>query len=344
MKTMARKVCLSMILCLSVFVSTVYAASGTLTYSSSEGNDYFGPWVMHEPGWDRYLMFVSMNSTVAKGKPSKGNGDANTYNSACKTYFADRIWVTWHFGNGLTPSEWGGADSYGTTGPLLLLSPGGPGEDALIGDPSVVYWQGKWHMFYEGTSRCDGNDNRIFHATADNWSGPWTKQGEVWGLYGDLTGSGLSWPTVMVDNGQLHLYFTDGSVRLMAATALDSTGHHFLMENYDQTQPLGMSNPAPVIGSLVNRATVVKTDNGYKMVYDNFGRTEVRVTESTNKFNFASGIQVLTTEAGTWQTKHVGLPQLLKDGTSERIYYTGTYTAGGTSPDDVSSIGYYLLN
>jgi len=344
MKAIARKVCLSMILSLSVFVSTVYAASGTLTYGSPEGNDYFGPWVMHEPGWDRYLMFLSMNSTVVGGKPSKGKGDNGTYNSACKTDYADRIWVTWHFGDGVTPAGWGGADSYGTTGPLLLLSPGGPGENALIGDPSVVYWQGKWHMYYEGTSSCDGNNNRIFHATADNWSGPWTKQGELWGLYGDLTGSGLSWPTVMVDNGQLHLYFTDGSVRLMAATALDNTGHNFVMENYDNSKPLGMNNPAPVISSLVNRATVVKAGSVYKMVYDNFGRTEVRVSESANKFSFAPGSQVLNTVAGTWQAKHVGLPQLLLDGTSQRIYYTGTFTPTGTNPDDVSSIGYYPLN
>ncbi|KAF0218734.1 MAG: hypothetical protein FD174_2517 [Geobacteraceae bacterium] len=310
-----------------VLPSFSLGAQRLLTYGPAPTyTGYFGQWVLHEQGWDRYLMYFSISSSVVNGKPANTTpGDNGTYNSKCNTWWGDRIWLTWHFGEGKDPAGWNANDGYGNIPPFMVLNIGGAGESALIGDPSVVYWKNKWHMFYEGTDSCDGSNNRIFHATADSWFGPWTKQGEVQGLWGMVTGSGLSWPTILVEDDQLYLYFTDGYVRLLAAKALDSTGHNFVMMNYDVSKPLGLSNPAPVSAELINRGQVVKNGSLYKLLYDNFGRTAISMSESNDKFNFPSGTIYLLPQSNSpnWENLRVGLPSYLAVGGEQRIYYTG---------------------
>ncbi len=322
-----------------------------ITYGPAPMNlKYFGQSVLHEPGWDRYLMYLSMNSSIVNGKPANtAPGDPGTYNQQCGTWWADRIWLTWHFGDGKTPTGWNANDGYGNIPPILMLNIGGPGESGLIGDPAVVYWNGQWHMYYEGTDWCDGSHNNIFHATAPSWFGPWTKQGPVWGLWGlhgqpPETDSGFSWPTVLIENNQLYLYFTDGHVRLLAAWAMDNTGHSFYMMNYNPNQALGATNPAPVLPitptvEMANRGQVVKVGNQYKLIYDNFGRTQIKVSVSNNKFSFPVGSTVLTTQASNplWENVRVGLPSYLLVSGEERVYYTGE---GTQSP---ASIGIFLL-
>jgi hypothetical protein len=73
-------------------------------YSSPVGNA-FGPSIIHHSGWDRYLMYFSINSTVKNDYPSLSKpGDSGTYNDKCNTWHADRIWFTWHFGDGVESS------------------------------------------------------------------------------------------------------------------------------------------------------------------------------------------------------------------------------------------------
>jgi len=265
-----------------------------LTYPcDGQYTNVFGPWVMHEPGWDRYLMFFSKNSPI-------------------DGYWADRIYVTWHYGDGKDPSGW--------EQPLLLLEPEGEGvgsgEDRLIGDPSVVYWNGKWHMYYEGTDQPDGNNNSIFHAVADDWSGPWIKKGMV-ELSGNHQGSGLSWPTVYVENNELYLFYTDGSLHLLCAKATDSTGQNFTMLNGGN----------PIISAWVNRAQVIKLPNGtYLLTYDIFGQKEIYQSYSDTITHFPVGRKILEARPGEWDSNQTGLPCILPpwSGSNEwRIYYTG---------------------
>jgi len=336
------KTFLSMISAILILVMLVSAAGpGVLTYYKS-GNNTFGQWVIKENGWDRYLMFFSCNSTVVNGKPSTSSpGDSGTYNTPASSWWADRIWLTWSFGDGKNINGWDANDGNGNIPPFLMLSPGGSGQSCLVGDPSVVYWQGQWHMYYEGTDNPDGSGNRIFHATASSWMGPWTKQGQVSGLWADTRSCGLSWPTVLVDGSQLVLYFTDNSCRLMAAYNTDTTGSNFTMANYDGGIPLnydpnqGTVNPVPVRNN-VNRGTVKYFNGTYNLVFDNFGRTTTYTATSSNKFNFlnVTATQIMSTSDGAWYNNNVGLPSFCFGSYTNRIYFTGNQSG-------LNKLGYY---
>jgi hypothetical protein len=326
-------------------VNSLGQTPGMFTYNQNAAGNTFGQWVIREPGWDRYLMFFSCNSTVVNGKPSNQSpGDPGTYNPVLTTpgntnWWADRIWVTWSYGDGR--SGW----DPDAIAPLLLLSPNGASmnQRCLIGDPSVVSWQGQWHMYYEGTDDPGGLSNHLFHATAPNWNGPWTSQGAVQGVWGATNGSGLSWPTVMVDGSQLALYFTDGAIRLMAATNTDTTGHNFAMVNYNPGQPLNYTdNPQPVMVNVsANRGTVKYFNGAYQLVHDNFGRTAVYQRASANKFDFTSSpaTQLLAITNGDWYNVRVGLPSFCAGAYTNRIYFTGTQSNGVGGAQ--SKIGYY---
>lgn len=341
---MKKQIISKVIMVAIVFAFSTYVNAlgpGVITYTKP-GNNTFGSWVIKENGWDRYLMYFSCNSTVVNGKPSTLTpGDTGTYNSPANSWWADRIWLTWSFGDGKSISEWDANDGYGNIPPFLMLSPGGPGESCLIGDPSVVYWQDQWHMFYEGTDNPNGVDNRIFHAVAPNWNGPWTKQGMVNGLWGDTRNCGLSWPTVMIDNGQLVLYFTDNCSRLMAAVNTDLTGHNFMMANFNGLIPLnydpdlGPVNPVPVCNN-VNRGTVKYFNGQYQLVHDNFGQSAVYQRSSSNKFDFLSSTatQIMSIADGAWYNENVGLPNFCYGSFTNRIYFTGKQSS-------LNKIGYY---
>jgi hypothetical protein len=152
---------------LAVSLASAWAYERSLTYGPAPIFErFFGASLLHDPEWDRYLMYFTANGSIVSGRPSnKVPGDPGTYNDTCATWWGDRIWLTWHFGDGINPQGWDAADGVGNVPPLLMLTVGGPGESAMIGDPAVVYWAGQWHMYYDGTDDCAGNSNQIFHAT-----------------------------------------------------------------------------------------------------------------------------------------------------------------------------------
>lgn len=260
-------------------------------------------------------MYFTADSGVLNGRPyalaSAQSGDPNTFNSSCGTWYADRIWLAWSFTDGKT--EWNQNDGYGNIPPYLAISPGGAGESALVGDPAVCYWNGQWHMYYEGTDRCDGSGNNIFQAVSGSWFGPWLKLGPVVGLPVPIDQFGLAWPSVLLDNNQLYLYFDD-TVVLRVAKATDVLGQTF------------SSMPNPVISDYVNKAQVVKlSSNHYRLAYDNFGQTELRIADSCNPFSFDSGSKVL----GGQVSRPCYLPK------ERRVYYSG--------PGNNASIGLLTL-
>ncbi len=303
------------------------------------GVRYFGPDVQHVDG--QYVMYVTANSAISGGQPSNSGGDAGTYNATCNTFFGDRIWMTSNASSAL--------GHFGWSQPQLMLQQGGAGESALIGDPAVVYWKGKWHMYYEGTDQCSGLQNNIFHAVADSWRGPWRKTGLVWGLWGlRSAGSGFSWPSVFVENDQLYLYFSDEVPTLRAARSISDDGQRFFMMNYNPNLPLSGSNPAPVVADTVNRAKVIKDPQGYVLVYDTLGRKEIKFSRSAQSpLAFNAGqrlISVYDPETKAWENGRVGLPTAMYENGEYRLYYTGERAnANGTVDDNSGTIGVMVI-
>jgi hypothetical protein len=278
----------------------------------------FGQWVVRDAATHEYLMYVSISSAIVDGQPTaKLPGDRGTYNAACKAWWADRIWLVRHAGDGIRPTDW--------SRPQLQLTIGGPGESALIGDPCVVHWQGQWHMYYEGTDQCDGNGNRIFHATAAHATGPWHKRGRVEGLAGALGGSGLSWPTVLIDGDSLLLFYTDGRARLLCARGAAVDGQTFQPASAGAGRSSGEQEPVSVVpGEWVNRGQVVKDGAGYLLVYDAQQRTKIKLARSNTPLRFPQGKEIMAANPQrSWENTRVGLPCLVQIGSERRVYYTG---------------------
>ncbi len=287
-----------------------------LTYGPSAKHvRYFGQWLLRDEETDQTVMFLTICSSIVNGQPSnRMPGDGGTYNDPCKTWWADRIWMAVHCGDGKRPQEWGK--------PELVLSIGGKGEEALVGDPSVVWWMGKWHMFYEGTDCPDGSRNLIFHATADSLHGPWAKQGQVEGLGGNVQGSGLSWPTVLVYEKNLYLYYTDGSAHLLCAKAVSSEATRF--EQITESGNQGGSPQVVVNGEWVNRAQVFSKDGQFILVYDADRRTRIKVSVASSPFSFPKGKELHAVQSGSlWEALRIGLPCYYRVNGEDRIYYTG---------------------
>jgi hypothetical protein len=295
-------------------------------------------------------MYWSGNFCVKDGKPvdagvTPGPYDPNTWNAGCNTFYGDRIWMTWHFGDGLLPTGWDagggtvalrlgmtaqdppfiGLSPDGAVAPFLALPAGGNKEQSLIGDPSVVYWNNKWHMYYEGTDYCDGTNNLLFHATADSWFGPWTKQGRVWGVLGHIENVGLSWPTAFVENGDLYLYYTNAMQRLTCAKANEPTGQYFDMMNQGK----------PVTPSYCARGQILSQGGVYYLISDIQDGKGINLSISDNIFDFPPPTKLFGNEIlGDASANSVGLPTALFDTDGLRIYFT-------TRPNgtDISSIG-----
>ena len=62
---------ISAIVCLSAVSLAAWASTGATTYGPTPIYiNYTGASIQHEPNWDRYLMFMGVNSSVVDGKPS----------------------------------------------------------------------------------------------------------------------------------------------------------------------------------------------------------------------------------------------------------------------------------
>jgi hypothetical protein len=220
--------------------------------------------------------------------------------------------MSWHFGDGLEPLGW--LSDAGT--PRPILSPGGQGESALIGDPSVVEWKGKVHLFYEGTDNCNGNDNYIFHAVSDSLFGPFTKTGKVTGIKGhnEPGGPGFSWPKAFIENDQLYITYTDNYLSLLIAKASNDQATEFTMSN----NSLRIIPDHSVIGE------IKKFDNKYHLVYQGFDG-DIKYTSSNNMFSFPNGQVIITKGKHSWDQNAVSLPGWITSSNTHdqsiRVYY-----------------------
>lgn len=304
---------LTLVMCLSVSVSEGATRESTLGYwGTSNVPRSFGPWVLNNPGWgSNHVMFVTHCSRVKNDEndmpfPSGTEGN-EFYNTVCNTPWSDRIWM--YISNSGDPYTWSLVG--------LALAQGGTGENSLIGDPSVVHWNNKWHMYYEGTSQCNGNGARIFHAWADDWSGPWYKTGQVTGLHGSTSGQGYQWPTIFIeDDGNLYLIYSDGDGLLRISRCTNSNGTVFTTDNNGNT----------ILYAHSNRATMIKEDGTYWLVYDTDSRTKIKYVSSQYRtyFDQSNGVQIMTLRSNGWEDEYVGLPMwLITNDGDWKVFYTG---------------------
>ena len=279
----------------------------------------FGPWIMKSVGTGPYCLYYSGNFLVKDGQPTNGPGpyDPDTWNAGCNTYYGDRIWMAYHSGDGLDPAGWSDR--------TLLVRAGGDHQESLVGDPTVVFWNGQWHMYYEGTSYCNGGNNYICHATSPYSNGPWTKHGRVWGLTGNFVNVGYSWATTFVDNGDLYLYYTNASQQLTCAKANEPTGQFFDMMNEGR-----FAYP-----NFCARGQVLAYNGSYMLIVDDSTGHGIYMSLSQDKFNFPLGTKLFGNEVlGDASSNSVGLPTAMFVNGDLRVYFT-------TRPNgtDISSIG-----
>jgi hypothetical protein len=191
-------------------------------------------------------------------------------------------------------------------------------------------------MYYEGTDRCDGMSNLIFHATSDSIFGPWTKKGEVQGLGGARAGSGLSWPSVYIENDTLYLLYTDGHVTLLMGSTKNADGHTFVMENSGK----------PLLVEQVNDVDIRKIGAYYYLVYDTFLEKGIKITRSTNLLSFPPGLLILDKRDNGWENLATSLPVFLTKTEIgyglDRIYYKAK--SPSTNNRTVNSVGICTLN
>lgn len=247
----------------------------------------YSPWVMHEPGWDRYRMYFGRNEII------------NGVNE-------DRIYLSENFGDGI--SGWGT--------PILLLSPGGTGQGALIHDPTVaIDSTGTWQMYYTGTDNLNGTGNSIFHASSSDGV-HWTKYGLVnmTNLPTQNGSYGYGEPSILYENGTYYLYFFSDATPTDSGTVYLAIG----------TDGQNFSFYGRVSSMLVSAPEVRQYGSNYILVGSAGWFTGVVEQVSSNKEWFVSSFtQIFTTgPAGSWDSYHIGTPDILPD--EGRLYYAGT--------------------
>jgi len=264
----------------------------------------YSPWIMHETGWDRYRMYFGRNEII--------NGVS-----------ADRIYLSENFGDGKT--------GWGT--PMLLLSPGGTGQSALIHDPTVTIVGSTWHMYYTGTDGVDGNghyNNKIFHATSSDGVS-WTKQGlaSISNIPIQDGPFGYGEPSILYENGTYYLYFYSDASPTSSGTVYLATGTDGQNFTYYGR-----------VSSMIVTAPEVRSFGSNYILVGSSGFTAIMKQVSSNKTLFGSSYtQIFNTGLpGAWDYYHIGTPSILP--TENRLYYAGTTNNWlGSSQLDDAKIG-----
>lgn len=260
----------------------------------------YSPWVMHESGWDRYRMYFGRNEII--------NGVAE-----------DRIYLSENFGDGET--------GWGT--PILLLSPGGSGESALIHDPTVTIVGSTWNMYYTGTDGPDANghyNNQIFHATSSDGVN-WTKQGvdSISGLPLQDGPYGYGEPSILYENGTYYLYFYSDATPTDSGTVYLATGTDGQNFTYYER-----------ISNVVMTSPEVRQYGSEYILVGCSGFTRILEQVSGNPTSFGSSYSEIysTGPLGSWDYYHVGTPDILPN--EGKLYYAGTtnYWEGASQMDD----------
>lgn len=98
---------------------------------------------------------------------------------------------------------------------IPVITPTLTAEGNVCQEPSVVYFAGRWHMYYTA-----GFSGQIAYATAASPLGPWTKSGVVLGAGTAGEAGNAFHSSILVDGTTIYLYYTvPSSNKIRLATA-----------------------------------------------------------------------------------------------------------------------------
>lgn len=253
----------------------------------------YSPWVMHEPGWQSYLMYYC-----------KGSPDPN---------WRDRVWRNESWTDGKT-----GWDEEG--GQIVIEGSAGADDELSCSPGVVIDNNGIWHMYYITAESKPDVPLYIYHATASAPGLSWTKQGKV-GFEGGgqpLFGTNvfMETPSPFVKNGQIILYFIGDQGTLYRAESNDG---------YNFTRPIKTNSP---LWAAHGRVFYRHGLYFYIFATKNFTccdpPTEIYLSISRDGINFPKGKLLAKTDGVSWDGLYMWSPTLFFE-TDEimRVYYAG---------------------
>ncbi|MCE5176577.1 MAG: stalk domain-containing protein [Caldisericales bacterium] len=196
--------------------------------------------------------------------------------------------------------------------PVLLARKAKPGESkyfdsSAVTDPCIIYWEGRYHMWYTGWINWmggSGRQGRIGYAISPDGK-KWTRvDGTAGGIEapGAVLGTGASneydgfsvqSPWVINDNGKLRMYYVavDTKGKMTLGLAESNTGNYWNKKG----QILMPTNELAFDGFQVGKCSVVRVNNIFKMWYE--GQSKI---DSRWRIGYATSY-----DGSTW-TKNIG--------------------------------------
>lgn len=179
-------------------------------------------------------------------------------------------------------------------------------EDTVCQEPSVVFYGGKYHMFYTGNV---ANTAQLGYATADFPTGPWTKHGPVLGM--GLGGESQSCPHgfLYCEGDDMYYYYVNNSnEQIRVAHALKSAPTAWSYVGVVLSDARGSS------GAWGNTC-VIKEDGKYFML----------IESSVGNNSWQTGLAVCDTATGLFVRDYAELNSL-------RNIKLATMATGNTKP------------
>jgi len=218
-----------------------------------------------------------------------------------------------------------------------VLDVGDPGEwdDVTVRDPSVVFLNGIYHMWYTGwpnSSICD-----IGHATSPDGL-VWTKDPDnpvlEQGPAGSWDSQWVCTPFVIFENDTFHLWYSGGSgtnlVQIGYATTTNPNGKNW-------TRYSGNPVLSPTSGTWdwwrVEEPSVATFNNILYMFYrgGNYEQGDIGFATSTDKVTWDKDPDpcLLRGPAGSWDDYSISFPNIIYDGNEYKLWYTGRSSSTG---------------
>ncbi len=236
--------------------------------------------------------------------------------------------------------------------PIIPLGSPGDWDAASIGEPAVVKdGANSYKLWYSGS----GNDGvfRIGYATSNDGTS-WIKNSTFvlpTGAPGAWDAAGVASPAVVKDGSTYKMWYmgeaSDGIVAIGYATSGNGT-------SWNKTATPVLTGGAGFEAEGVGSPSVILDGATWKMWYTGkssggpfgIGSLAIGYATSPHDGTAADGVSwiksgsnpVLTAGApGSWESRGVGTPSVIKDGAQYKMWYTGYTTTSGVT---TSKIGY----
>lgn len=232
------------------------------------------------------------------------------------------------------------------TSPVLQAnSTNGTWDHRAVETPSVIYFNGQYHLFYTGypTTHTDANSYKIGHATSTDGIN-WTKDPSYLVAPNDPTNNTPNltfnqWitaePAAVVFNNKIYLYFTAVGANIGVGTTLQVIGLTTSTDGITWTPPQSVLEPAQ---SIYPRATWIGYSTPHAIVLDNKMHLFFDVVQATPwkqlRLHHAvsdDGITGWTQDTSaifantnfTWTSNEIRSPALLLEGNNLMLWFAG---------------------